>query len=830
LGKATDDKGNLISPEQQQQATQEWVNHYVNDVTQNGPGARVSRYLDTLGPGIKNAAVAGMSDVGDFLSHPIASTESGVSKAAGAVAGLVQHPISSTAAGLGAGIADVGKGIASLGTGVAEQTLAGAAQNTIGKPNDEQIASAKLAAAAALGRLKGNAAIDNAITPDNPTPGFGIARLAGGLSAGNALAPGPIGKVLGQAGDVGASVAPKLASAAGSVMAAPFRAAGALASHIPGSAILRTAASLAPKAAEEAPVAAADLVKAKAFLEDAPQLRSIALQRVTNAEQAVEDASASGTEAAKTAPLLKEAQDAHQELSKLNMGEALYRHIAGVADEAAQPSTGQKILAGAGRVAGNATAGAVGGVGYQGLAGNPGDPNAAAQGALSGGKLGAIADMYLRSVNGLKSAGDAYSRAQTSVAKSMPSELPEDDNMVFPADKAVQMAKDEVAGSANQSAKKTPVSQPESTGTKPPPFEPAGSVEGLGGKKLPIWNTNEQIGDHPPGSTVVRGTLEKAGYNVPPHPDEKGSPLSAPATPPQVGPTVKATAPADGEAPAVFPSGREVKAVAGATVPVGEAPEGTIPYSPKLPGQHEKINYVKLQMPTEFDPKTHGIPLERQPGNEDLYKLAASTQSAPSTKINGIGYDPQKQLLGVVFNDGKFNVHENVPPELHEALMQQAAQKAAGDKTASVGKLYNAQIRGNPNYKYVSVTTPLHDETGAPLPQIKAASDQIKAHDMRQESLQSALGHGYDTPENIAARAAAELKEHQNKLSGILSGKQGGPTPTPGNALKPSTANQPSAKLTSMRGALRSNAIRQGKLPKPGQSPQSSQEEPPTSP
>jgi hypothetical protein len=178
-------------------------------------------------------------------------------------------------------------------------------------------------------------------------------------------------------------------------------------------------------------------------------------------------------------------------------------------------------------------------------------------------------------------------------------------------------------------------------------------------------------------------------------------------------------------------------------------------------------------------------------------------------------------------NDGKYYIHQNVPPELHERLMQEDAMAKAqaslpkDQQTASVGKLYNSAIRGNSDYKFVTTRTPLLDSTGKPLPEIAAAADQIKAHDMRQESLQSALQHNYDTPENIAARAAAELKEHQGKLKGILSGSQNGPTPTPGNALKPSN------KFPSMRGNAKSAQIRNQKQTPP---PQSSQEEPPTSP
>lgn len=55
-----------------------------------------------------------------------------------------------------------------------------------------------------------------------------------------------------------------------------------------------------------------------------------------------------------------------------------------------------------------------------------------------------------------------------------------------------------------------------------------------------------------------------------------------------------------------------------------------------------------------------------------------------SSMIDALGYDPDKQHLGVRFKSGKVVTYGDVPPEVHDALRS----------ADSVGKHFHATIAG----------------------------------------------------------------------------------------------------------------------------------------
>ncbi len=60
-----------------------------------------------------------------------------------------------------------------------------------------------------------------------------------------------------------------------------------------------------------------------------------------------------------------------------------------------------------------------------------------------------------------------------------------------------------------------------------------------------------------------------------------------------------------------------------------------------------------------------------------------------SSNIKSVGYDPTAKRLSIEFHNSGTYHFEDFPPEMHEALMA-----AASYPTQSVGKHFNANIKG----------------------------------------------------------------------------------------------------------------------------------------
>jgi hypothetical protein len=66
-------------------------------------------------------------------------------------------------------------------------------------------------------------------------------------------------------------------------------------------------------------------------------------------------------------------------------------------------------------------------------------------------------------------------------------------------------------------------------------------------------------------------------------------------------------------------------------------------------------------------------------------------QSVTSSNISEVGYDEDRRVLEVLFNNGHIYQYFDVPPQIHTALIQ----------AGSVGQYLNANIKGS--YRYARV-------------------------------------------------------------------------------------------------------------------------------
>jgi hypothetical protein len=66
-------------------------------------------------------------------------------------------------------------------------------------------------------------------------------------------------------------------------------------------------------------------------------------------------------------------------------------------------------------------------------------------------------------------------------------------------------------------------------------------------------------------------------------------------------------------------------------------------------------------------------------------------QSVTSSNISEVGYDGDRRILEVLFNNGHIYQYFDVPPQIHAALIQ----------AGSVGQFLNANIKGS--YRYARV-------------------------------------------------------------------------------------------------------------------------------
>src|SRR4030095_9787270 len=89
-----------------------------------------------------------------------------------------------------------------------------------------------------------------------------------------------------------------------------------------------------------------------------------------------------------------------------------------------------------------------------------------------------------------------------------------------------------------------------------------------------------------------------------------------------------------------------------------------------------------------------------------MEKTMAKLVPVESSMIQAVGYDPETRILEVVFNSGQTYCYEDVPPEVHQALM------AADSK----GQYMRAAIIGvYPDYRHGrSAPAPLCAARGLP--------------------------------------------------------------------------------------------------------------------
>lgn len=695
-----------ITPEQQQQAQNEWMDAYAKDVTDNGPMARSERFIKSISPSKVGSAAGKLAmgawdELGNVAAHPIKSFP-----------GLVL--------GTGKGALSTAEGIGQLGAGGLEQLAAAWAHgdNENNNPNNGVIPSdARLAAGIALARLKVEDQFQKLIDTGPTKPGEGLGNVVGSVGALGAAAPGEISGATEAGANAIKKTGTSLANVAKDTASGVANLSAKVSEYIPGIAPKAKLANAVLKAMQTTENSSSGVRAAiSSLMEDAAAVKSAALQRTQMAEESLADAQAAQKTPQELAPLLKEVADAHRDMALYNAGSAFLERASSAASKVPQAaSTTSRFISGATKTAAATGGGALAGLGYQGLTAAPGDENAASEGLVGGGALGMLADGALRSIRGLKNIGSAYFRAIDRVQPELPKTLPEDKPTLVPHDRIDELTKEEIQKPSDPPVTPEPTKPVEA----PKPSEPLKTVE-------------------------------------------ENKPLT-PAKPEPI----SASLPKDEPPPAQIPAAQDIRKVAASSVPVAETPvpAGETERSTKLPGQHTTISQIGTSSPKQFGAKEMEIPAERRPQNpEGYYLMAGKSTPVTSTNIASVGYDPDTQLLGVNFKDpknpgGRYLIHENVPPEVHQQLM------AADSK----GTFYRQNIKGNPNYRYINVDTPLHDQTGNPLPQVKAAATEVEKHQMRISSLRSSAERGYETPEEINRRIGAETAEHQQRMRGILS-------------------------------------------------------------
>lgn len=71
-----------------------------------------------------------------------------------------------------------------------------------------------------------------------------------------------------------------------------------------------------------------------------------------------------------------------------------------------------------------------------------------------------------------------------------------------------------------------------------------------------------------------------------------------------------------------------------------------------------------------------------------------------SSNLKSIGFDEDKKELEVEFQGGRVYTYSGVPKDVYDVLMHENDRANAGDKEASVGRLFINLVKMNDSYTF----------------------------------------------------------------------------------------------------------------------------------